>query len=450
MTAPDLPPILADLIAERLGLSASVPYSNMLVPALVKLAAATGADPDRLADALKARSFFSDEWQTLIGALTVGETRFLRQRTWFEQIERTILAPLVARRASQNQKHLRIWCAGCSTGEEPYTIAMLLRRLIADPDSWTISILASDIRRDAIATALGGEYPGHQFRELDDDLMGRFCTSVADRRYSIAPDVLGMVQFELGNLADVGPGNPHYDGGPYDLIICRNVIMYMVPEMQRRIARRLCGSLSDEGWIAVSAAEAVAEWFRPLDPVNAGEAILFCKKDRGSPRIVKLPSARTTETPLPRKEPEMPPERLHPVEAQRIAVEPRGLDYIRGIADAGRLDEAAALCRELVQRDNMNGQAAILLAAILIEVGDHNAALESARRAVYLEPVSVTALNLLAGALLNLGHRERARRAFAAAERLAEGLAAAAALLSDRAARATGVFTDEMDHADGA
>ena len=190
MAAPDLPPTLADLVAERLGLSASGPIQNTLAPALKKLTSAIGAEPDQLANVLKARSLASDEWQTLIGALTVGETRFLRQRTWFAQIERTVLAPMVASRTLQNRKHLRIWCGGCSTGEEPYTVAMILHRLIADPGSWSISILASDIRRDAIATAVGGEYPSQQFRELDGDLMARFCRPVGAHRHSIAPELL--------------------------------------------------------------------------------------------------------------------------------------------------------------------------------------------------------------------------------------------------------------------
>jgi chemotaxis protein methyltransferase CheR len=425
MAAPDLPPTLADLVAERLGLSASGPIQNTLAPALKKLTSAIGAEPDQLANVLKARSLASDEWQTLIGALTVGETRFLRQRTWFAQIERTVLAPMVASRTLQNRKHLRIWCAGCSTGEEPYTVAMILHRLIADPGSWSISILASDIRRDAIATAVGGEYPSQQFRELDGDLMARFCRPVGAHRHSIAPELLQMVRFELGNLADVGAGSSHYDGGPYDLIVCRNVLMYMVPAVQRRVAARLCGSLAEEGWIAVTAAEAVAEWFRPLKPVNAGEAILFHKR-RAPESAIQSPNPKTVETAFQGHRPQLPTVPPRPIESERVAREVRNLDHIQSVADAGRLDEAAELCRELVRTDSMNGQAAILLAAILIEVGDFEGALASARKAVYLEHSSVTAINLLGGALLNLGHTERAKRAFATAERLAEDLAAAA------------------------
>jgi tetratricopeptide (TPR) repeat protein len=304
---------------------------------------------------------------------------------------------------------------------------MILRRLIADPGNWSISILASDIRQDALATAIGGEYPISQFRELDGDLMARFCKPAGARRYSVAPELLRWIRFEFGNLADMDVGSQHYDGGPYDLIICRNVLMYMVPAMQRRVAARLCDALSDEGWIAVSAAEAVAEWFQPLDPVNAGEAILFCKKQPAPQRAIPFRGASTIEAPFPGQQPVLRPARPRTLEAEAAPPAAPDLDGIQRLADAGRLDEAAELCRAVVRKDNMNAGAAILLAAILIELGDYDAALESARRAVYLEPASVTAINLMAGALLNLGHAERAKRAFAAAERLAEDLAAATA-----------------------
>jgi chemotaxis protein methyltransferase CheR len=426
MTVRDLPTSLADLVAERLGLSAFKPFQNALPPALEKLAVAMGTEPDRLADSLSAKPLSSDEWQSLIGALTVGETRFLRQRAWFEQIERTVLSPLVTSRRLRDRRQLRIWCAGCSTGEEPYTVAMILRRLIADPSHWSISILASDIRRNALATAIGGEYPISQFRELDEGLIARFCKAAGARRYSVAPELLQWIRFEFGNLADIEVGSPHYDGGPYDLIICRNVLMYMVPAMQRRVAARLRDALSVEGWIAVSAAEAVAEWFQPLDPVNAGEAILFRNKQPAPQRAVLLQGSNIIEAPFRGQQPVVPPARPRKLEAERPPASP-DLDGIQRLADAGRLDEAAELCRAVVRKDNMNAGAAILLAAILIELGEYDAALESARRAVYLEPASVTAMNLMAGALLNLGHAERAKRAFVAAERLAGDLAAAAA-----------------------
>jgi Flp pilus assembly protein TadD len=116
------------------------------------------------------------------------------------------------------------------------------------------------------------------------------------------------------------------------------------------------------------------------------------------------------------------------------------------VADAGRLREAEMLCRQALKADDLNGEALILLTAILAELGDSTGAFDSARRAVYLMPSSAAALNLLAGALLKLGHTERARRTFAAAERLAEETAASAS--GRELAPAAEPRYQEVNHAD--
>jgi len=442
-----LPAGLADLIARRLGLSVQGPARNSFAPALMRLASQIDGGLDRLAVALGEKSFASDAWQTIINALVIGETRFLRQRTWFGQVEGVALAPIVARKALAGRKQLRVWCAGCSSGEEPYTIAMLLRELRVDRETWDIEILATDLRRDAIAAAKAGEYDANQLRELNDDRVAKYFQPAGRGRYAIAKVLRDMVRFELGNLAEIEPGNRHYDGAPpYDLIICRNVLMYMVPDAQRRIAARLCGALSEEGWIAVSPAESTADWFQPLAPVNAGDAILFSTKSaaanrKTTPRVgnaidpasipVAAAARRDDRPPIPTK---------HPV------VPKPDLALVRSVADAGRLREAEMLCRQALKADDLNGEALILLTAILAELGDFTGAFDSARRAVYLMPSSAAALNLLAGALLKLGHTERARRTFAAAERLAEETAASAS--GRELAPAAEPRYQEVNHAD--
>jgi chemotaxis protein methyltransferase CheR len=399
---------------------------------------------DRLAAAIQEKSFACDEWQSVINALAIGETRFLRQRTWFAQVERLVLAPLVARKAHAGRRQLRIWCAGCSSGEEPYTIAMLLRDLCADRKNWEIDILATDLRRDAIAAAEAGEYGAYQLRELGDERLERFFKPAGRGRYAIAPMLRGSVRFELGNLAELEPGNRHYDGAAYDLIICRNVLMYMVPDAQRRIAKRLCGALSEEGWIAASPAESIADWFRPLTAVNAGDAILFTKKAPATGRPPAAPRLAKPVDPAPRPV-QAVARRDHPAQtlATPTAASRPDLTRVQSLADAGRLQEAEALCRKALELDGLNGEGWILLTAILAERGDFAVAFESARRAVYLMPSSAPALNLLAGTLLKLGHTERARRTFAAAERLAEegrepDLAATAEPLRQEAGHADG------------
>jgi chemotaxis protein methyltransferase CheR len=442
-----LPAGLADLIARRLGLSVQGPSRNALTRLLTKMARADG-EPDRLADLIQEESFASDAWQSVINALAIGETRFLRQRTWFAQVERLVLAPLVARKALAGRKQLRIWCAGCSSGEEPYTIAMLLRELCADRENWDIDILATDVRRDAIAAAEAGEYGTYQLRELGDDRSARFFRPAGRSRHAIAPVLRDLVRFELGNLAELESGNRHYDGAAYDLIVCRNVLMYMVPDAQRRIARRLCGALSEEGWIAASPAESIADWFRPLAAVNAGDAILFTKKAPAAGRPPATPRLAQPVDPAPRPV-KVAGRRDRPAQipATHPAAPKSDLPRVQRLADAGRLQEAEALCRHALELDGLNGEGWILLTAILVERGDFTGAFESARRAVYLMPSSAPALNLLAGTLLKLGHTERARRTFAAAERLAEGAAVSA---SEQDIAATGEpLRQEVGHADG-
>jgi chemotaxis protein methyltransferase CheR len=412
----------------------------------MRLASQIDGGLDRLADVLGEKSFASDAWQTIINALVIGETRFLRQRTWFGQVEGVALAPIVARKALAGRKQLRVWCAGCSSGEEPYTIAMLLRELGVDRETWDIDILATDLRHDAIAAAKAGEYDAPQLRELNDDRVAKFFQPAGRGRYAIAQVLRDLVRFEIGNLAEVEAGNRHYDGAPpYDLIICRNVLMYMVPDAQRRIAARLCGALSEEGWIAVSPAESTADWFQPLAPVNAGDAILFSTKSAAAdrkmaPRVAPIAPAPIAVDAAAR--PDEPP----PIAANQPVVPTPDLALVRSVADAGRLREAEMLCRQALKADDLNGEALILLAVILVELGDFAGAFDSARRAVYLMPSSAAALNLLAGALLKLGHTERARRTFAAAERLAEETAASAS--GRELAPAAEPQYQEVNHAD--
>lgn len=414
---------LSDLITRRLGLSARPALQDPLVATVAKLLSANGGNEPQLLEMLDGQSIESDEWQMLIAALTVGETRFMRHRSWFEQIRQTVLAPLVSRRLISGTRRLRIWCAGCSTGEEAYTVAMLLFGLIPNPSAWDIDILATDIRREAVLAGKAGKYGTLQLREVDIAEANRFFGSAGRGRHAVASELRKVVRFEVGNLADTGGENRHYDAVPYDLVICRNVIMYLVPDVQRNVVRRLCDALHDNGWIVVSPAESTADWFKPLQPVNAGDAILFSKasavvrqspekkRSKGSEENVARPRELTKAPRLQHRKPAASVLQTNPAELD--------LERIRRFADAGRLREAEVQCRQKIEGDSLNGEASLLLAAVLLELGDNAGALETARRAVYLMPSSAPALNLLGGALLKLGHLDRARRTFVAAERLA-------------------------------
>jgi chemotaxis protein methyltransferase CheR len=401
---------LSDLIAARLGLGTQ----NLRAEKLRDTLGCQDSDPD-LVTTLEQLDLRSKPWQAVIRAATVPETRFLRQRGWFDQIERNALSALIRQRRHQGSRRLRIWSAGCASGEEAYTLAMLVRDLIPDWAEWNIEILGTDINLEVLGEAEQGSYDRRQLRELDAIQTARAFERTGDGRHAVRAELRKLVRFQLANLCDDALWQTM--NGVFDLILCRNVLMYLVPEKQRLVAARLCASLRSDGWLAVAPAEAAADWFRSMAPLNAGEAILFCKQSATPP--MRPPVAHPD---LPVAGPALPPVRATaaPSAPSPVAPAPQiSLADIRALADRGALLEARARCQTVLAADQLNAAACLLLATICSELGDFSNAGDAARRAIYLEPNSAEAHLLLSGALRHLGRNGRAERSMAVASRLA-------------------------------
>jgi chemotaxis protein methyltransferase CheR len=412
---------LADVMTARLGLGPQNLRREKLREALDRLSG-SGSEAEAIAD-LRQGDLRDPAWQAVIAAATIPETRFLRQRGWFRQIEALALAPLVKRRRQRGDRRIRIWSAGCASGEEAYTLAMLLRDLIPDLPDWRVEILATDINVGALREAERGLYSARQLRELDPVEIARHFEAAGTHRYAVRTELRGMVGFHFANLAE----DPHPGlGGPFDLILCRNVLIYLTPETQRRVAGRLSGALAEDGWLAVAPAEAMVDWFRSLTPVNAPEAILFCKAKRESreapPSFPPPQPVRPEPVPI-RLQPPVAGARA-PMPARPVSLGPASLEEVRHLADRGALAEARARCGEILGRDALNGDACLLLSAICSELGDVAAAYDAARQAIYLMPASAEAHFQLAGVLRSLGQGVRAKRTMETASRLAQARAA--------------------------
>jgi hypothetical protein len=220
-----------------------------------------------------------------------------------------------------------------------------------------------------------------------------------------------MVVFEAENLVDRATANT--PARKFDLILCRNVLMYLRPEAQRHVATYLTQALSSQGWLAVSPAEASAEWFKPLAPVNAPEAVFFVKQP--------APSADKRRNVEP-----LEPAAREIVQVRNTAAAPKTpveakftLEDLRLLANRGDLAEARLRCQSFLAADGLDGDASVLLAEICSELNDTRGAYEAAKRAVYLSPASSHAHMLLAGALSRLGQGARARKAWSTARTLA-------------------------------
>lgn len=192
-----------------------------------------------------------EELQTIIDILTVNETYFFRGGTQIDAFRREILPEL--KESNRNQKKISIWSAGCSTGEEPYTIAMCL---LEDKDlvSWDINIIGSDISQRVLKTARKGIYKQNSFRCTDKYFMNEYFEKHNNGEYVIKDRVKYLVNFSFLNLMD---SHKVRLIRPVDVIFCRNVLMYFAPAARRVVAENLFEVLKEGGYLFLGHSESL-------------------------------------------------------------------------------------------------------------------------------------------------------------------------------------------------
>lgn len=191
--------------------------------------------------------------QELVEAMLNNETYFFRDRQIFAQIARDVL-PSLCRQQAESRK-LRIWSAGCSTGQETLSMAILLiEQGITPANDWSVDLVGSDVSRAAIETAKAGLYSRFEIqRGLSVGQMLRHFTET-EQGWRANPSLLAKVRYEAGNLLDGAPA-----GGPFDLILCRNLMMYFDHEARQLACRRLLASLAPHGRLLLGGGEATLE-----------------------------------------------------------------------------------------------------------------------------------------------------------------------------------------------
>lgn len=344
----------------------------------------------------------------LAGHLSVGETYFFRERQSLEAFGEHILPQLLQSRR-QHGRRLRIWSAGCSTGEEAYTVAILLDRLVPDLKAWDIAILATDFNPDFLRKAAQGVYGEWSFRNAPGWLREHYFKQRSDGRFEIHPRIREMVAFSYLNFADeVYPSLPD-NTGAMDVIFCRNVLMYFTAQRAQQLIGNFHRALIDGGWLIVSPAEASYIQFPAFAPVEFPGAVLYRNMaDAGSQSPV---SGHPPIPPLFREaEAETAPPVLPVIPV--TAADERGTPsrMARDCADRGKLGEALAWCEKAIASDKMNPSHHYLSAAILQEQGRYDIAIQPLMRALYLDPDFVFAH-------ISLGNLHRSRGRYRQAQR---------------------------------
>jgi len=199
-------------------------------------------DLEAYADFLERRT---PEIDAFIETLTTRVTRFFRNPSFFDYLDRRVLPAILSR---QGDPAIALWSAGCSTGEEAYSIAMLLAS--RDP-SGRAGLLATDIDRKAMAIARAAEYPQPESASIPRRLAARFLLHLPKGRVRVAPEATRRVTVQRADIFN-GPRRP-----AFDLIVCRNVLIYFEPEPQRELLLRFVSALRPGGFLALGRAERV-------------------------------------------------------------------------------------------------------------------------------------------------------------------------------------------------
>jgi len=366
--------------------------------------------------------------ELLASILTINETYFWREPQTFEALEKKIIPALVKSKA-KNGKRIRIWSAGCSSGEEAYSIAIALNRVIPDIENWNISILATDIHPEILKKANKGVYKQWSFRNVPDWLKPKYFIQRDEHSYEIIPAIKKLVHFEYQNLAEDAFPSPLNNTNAMDIIFCRNVLMYFTPQLFEQIVTGFHHSLVDDGYLIVSASELSYQHFSQFRAVNFSGTSLYLKGDLNSRYInndeniirqdqpvfehFQFEEKPTEDSPFTipeEKKPESKPQFEPPPiikltrfeEAEKLykkghysevieklseenLEKKETLLLVRSYANTGDLKSALALCERALNEDSLDSQLYFLYATILQENLKEKEALDSLKKAIYLD-----------------------------------------------------------------
>ena len=400
---------LSELCAQRLGLHFPQSRWSDLERGILSAASDLGfSDPVPFLQHLRSSPLTRNELDALASHLTVGETYFYRDRLAFEALETHILPGLIATRR-KSEKRLRIWSAGCSTGEEAYSIAIAVSRAIPDLKDWNVTILATDVNPRFLQKASSGLYGDWSFRDGPPWIKERYFARTADDRYQLSAHIRRMVSFAYLNMAeDVYPSLQN-NTNALDLIFCRNVLMYFAPDRAKRVIHHLYQALVEDGWFFVSPSEASHTQFSQFVTVAIDNAFFYRKDHRQvlepeAPSFPLVDTVRLSSSPIPasQEETQEPDQESLPSPAL----------LAREYANEGKLTEARQWCEKAVAADRLNPGLHYLRSTILQELGIIDEAILSLKRALYLDQDFVLAHFSLGNLARRKGKWKEAARHF--------------------------------------
>jgi chemotaxis protein methyltransferase CheR len=192
-----------------------------------------------------------NELVDFVNALTTNLTKFFREMHHFEHLKKVSIPDRCAQ--SSSDKRLRIWSAGCSAGMEPYSIAMTLRDAMPNVDSWNAKILATDIDTNVLNTGINGEYKIEELENIPKKYQDEYLkTNTTSGKIMMSQKIKGLISFKQLNLMEPLPMK-----GPFDIIFCRNVVIYFNKDTQKVLFNKYADILADGGYLYIGHSESL-------------------------------------------------------------------------------------------------------------------------------------------------------------------------------------------------
>jgi len=390
------------------------------------------------------------ERQRLLDLVTIQETHFFRIVPQMAALRDHVLPELVAR-SKLSGRPVTIWSAGCSTGEEAYTVAMLLSEAMARLGPFEARVIGTDVSAAALDTARTGRYFGRTVDLARQGSLEPWFEIGDDGWWQVRPDVMRLVDFQLQNLVTQAPP---FDPGSVDLILCRNVTIYFSRATTKALVHRFHSTLSVGGYLLVGPAETLWQISDEYTLTQLGDAFVYRKEVRGpgvrpssrttSERRKSLWPVRRSADPAPVRAPAPAPTRPAPAPARARGARPPVVTPVRparpvlpvseGVPSAptaadlyeaarralaeGRYADAAERSLAAADRadsDQLMLDAYVLRARALTNLGDDANGQVALRRAIFLDPYAGHAHFLLGSSLLRTGDSSAAAAAFMAA-----------------------------------
>ncbi len=225
---------------------------------------------ERGTDLLRAMRKSNVEYEALLEGLLTQETSFFRYPSVYEAFEKRVLPELHVKKFWKNPRTLRIWSAGCSTGEEPYSIAITIADSLSFSDSWNVEILATDVGRHALKHAERGAYAGRSLASVSPEQLATHF-SQAHGGHQVKPRLRKMVTFAQMNLASA------VYVGRMDMIFCMNVLIYFSEDRRRSLVQRFYDTLEPGGYLFLGHSESISKMPVKFQAIVLNDCILYRK-----------------------------------------------------------------------------------------------------------------------------------------------------------------------------